>query len=462
MKRILENKIFIIISITIIFFTIIYILINFLFSYSLKLNGSDKVYLNYNETYEEKGATFNVFGINLDKKIKISNNIKFKKLGSYKVIYEVKLLLFNIRKERIVNIIDNVSPIITLTGETKSNACPNQKYKEEGYKAFDEIDGDLTDKVVVKLSNSEIIYEVSDSYGNKEKVTRQIASLDETAPILSLKGSQTIYMRKGSKYNEFGYNVSDNCDTNVRVEVSGNIDTNNDGTYTLIYTAIDSSGNKTSLKRNVVVYTDDKIGIVYLTFDDGPSGTGSTEKILNILKAEGIKATFFVTGNGPDYLIKREYDEGHTVALHTNTHDYSRVYSSVDNYYSDLNTVRNRVYNITGVYSNIIRFPGGSNNTVSNRYYGGIMNILIKDVLDKGYTYFDWNVSSGDAGQCTTSDCVYNNVINGLSKNRINVVLMHDIKMFTANALQNIIDYCKSNGFEFEAITEKTPPVRFQ
>ena len=85
-----------------------------------------------------------------------------------------------------------------------------------------------------------------------------------------------------------------------------------------------------------------------------------------------------------------------------------------------------------------------------------------KRVIEKGYSYFDWNVSSGDAGSCTTPDCVYNSVINGLSKNKINVVLMHDIKMFTADALKSIIDYCKLNGYTFKTIDESTYPVIFK
>ena len=89
------------------------------------------------------------------------------------------------------------------------------------------------------------------------------------------------------------------------------------------------------------------------------------------------------------------------------------------------------------------------------------MYTLRQLVLDKGYIYFDWNVSSGDAGGCSTSECVYNNTINGLSKSRINVVLMHDIKWTTAGAIRDIIRYGKDNGYVFSVIDESTIPVRF-
>ena len=89
------------------------------------------------------------------------------------------------------------------------------------------------------------------------------------------------------------------------------------------------------------------------------------------------------------------------------------------------------------------------------------MKTLREQVEEKGFTYFDWNVSSGDAGECVTSSCVYNSVIKGLSKKRANIVLMHDIKMFTADALRDIIKYGKANGYTFEAITSSTTPVHF-
>lgn len=442
--------------------TVLYLIIYLELFYLLKINGSSKIYVSYNEHYEDSGANLNILSLNLTDRIKTESNVKSGNVGTYKVKYTYKFLFIKLKKVRTVVIYDNENPTITLNGQDEITMCPNKIYEDEGFSAYDEYDGDLTDKVKVTEADNKITYEISDSSGNKTTKERLIIKEDKEAPLMTLKGSKNFYLINRAKYKEYGYEVSDNCDEDINVEISGDVDTDKDGTYTLTYTAKDSSGNETKLERNVIVYTDNRVGIVYLTFDDGPSGTGSTEKILNVLRDEGVKATFFVTGTGPDYLIKREYDEGHVVALHTNTHNYYDLYSSVDAYYRDLDAVRNRVYNITGEYSNIIRFPGGSNNTVSISASGyRIMNTLTSDVLDKGYIYFDWNVLSGDAGSCVTSDCVYSNVVNGLSKNRINVVLMHDIKMFTANALKDIIYYCKSNGYIFDTLSESTIPVRF-
>src|SRR5699024_8931981 len=128
---------------------------------------------------------------------------------------------------------------------------------------------------------------------------------------------------------------------------------------------------------------------IYLTFDDGPRD-GTTDVILDILKEKGVKATFFVTMNGNDSLIKRIVDEGHSIGIHTASHKYDIIYASRDNYFNDLEQVHKRIYDITGVDSKLIRFPGGSSNTISKKYSEGIMSTLTKEVLNKGYQYYDW------------------------------------------------------------------------
>ena len=199
-------------------------------------------------------------------------------------------------------------------------------------------------------------------------------------------------------------------------------------------------------------------GVVYLTYDDGPGDY--TAALLDILKKYDVRATFFVTGRGTDDLIKREYDEGHTVALHTWSHNYAYLYSSVANYYADLQQVSDRVKNITGEESKLIRFPGGSSNTVSKRYDGRsrIMSTLTRDVEAKGYAYFDWNVDSDDAGRANSADVVYANVINRL-KPGANVVLQHDIKPYSVEAVERIIQWCNDNNYVFEPLTKDSPTV---
>jgi peptidoglycan/xylan/chitin deacetylase (PgdA/CDA1 family) len=122
--------------------------------------------------------------------------------------------------------------------------------------------------------------------------------------------------------------------------------------------------------------------------------------------------------------------------------------------------VQYRIKRITGSETRLVRFPGGSSNTVSRRYSSGIMTTLTNDLINKGYKYYDWNISSGDAGSTTSPDGVYSNVVSQLSHDKVNMVLMHDIKWYTRDALRRIIQYGKNNGYTFERITYETPMIR--
>ena len=198
-----------------------------------------------------------------------------------------------------------------------------------------------------------------------------------------------------------------------------------------------------------------------MTFDDGPS-TNITPKILDILKQKNVKATFFILnyGDAGEELVKREHNEGHTVAIHGYSHDYKTIYASEDAFISNVTRLQNKIKDSTGYSPTIFRFPGGSSNTVSS-FNKGIMTRLCKTMVNKGYRYFDWNVSSGDAGGAKTADDMVDNVTMNLSKSRANVVLMHD---FSSNskildALPRIIDFGIENGYRFSNITENTPMV---
>ena len=432
-----------------------------------KLTKGDTIELKYGEKYKDPGYKVTKFGKDYTKDIKIKNKINSKKLGTYKIIYEVKINGITFKKVRKVKLIDNEKPIITLTGNENISICPNAEYKEEGYKATDNYDGDITKNVKITTKDGIISYSVKDSSGNTAEITRTITKEDKIAPTITLKGNKTITLYLGNTWKEPGYTATDNCDNDITNNVvkSGTVNPNKLGTYKITYTVKDMTGNQAVVERTVKVISKpvnnnsgSNKGVIYLTFDDGPK-QGTTNVILDILKEENVPATFFVTNSGPDSLIKREYDEGHTVGLHTASHNYATVYKSVDSYYNDLLQVQNRVKRITGYESKIIRFPGGSSNTISKKYSKGIMTILTKDVVNKGYHYFDWNISSGDAGETTSSSGVYNYVVKSLSKNRSNVVLMHDIKPYTRDALRNIIRYGKNNGYTFAKITMSTPMV---
>ncbi len=202
--------------------------------------------------------------------------------------------------------------------------------------------------------------------------------------------------------------------------------------------------------------------IIYMTFDDGPSSY-STPKVLNILKKNNVKATFFeIKPAKENYkLTQRVIDEGHTLAIHGYSHSYNVIYKSDEAYHSNLTKLQKLFYKKFGVWSTQTRFPGGSSNTVSRHYSHGIMTRLSKKVHKWGFKYQDWNVSSGDAGGANNADQVYKYVKSGIQKGRSNVILMHDFSGNdkTINALQRIIDYGKANGFEFRAMTAATNEV---
>jgi len=434
----------------------------------IEINGKSEIEIPYGTAYIEKGAKAKYFGADLTKKIKITNNINIDKIGTYEVIYEVKNNIYNIKKVRTVNVVDKIKPTITLKGEKEVDVCPNKNFKEIGYTATDEYDGDLTHKVNVTTKGDKVIYSVEDSSGNSFSTTRKINKIDRTKPNITLKGNSTVYLTPDQIFSEPGYTATDNCTSDLtnRVVVTGNVKSKQKGTYTLTYEVTDDSNNKTTIKRKVIISdrtnpnsgTYSK-GTIYLTFDDGPSSV-TTGTILDILKEENVKATFFVTNKGPDYLIKRMYDEGHTVALHTASHNYAQIYSSTDNYFNDLEQVSNRVKRITGQTSKIVRFPGGASNTVSRKYNKGIMTRLSNELFNRGYRYYDWNVDSMDASTAKTKDDVYKNVTRRLSKDRMNIVLMHDIKIPTRDALRAIINYGKENGYTFDRIDMDTYMIR--
>lgn len=197
---------------------------------------------------------------------------------------------------------------------------------------------------------------------------------------------------------------------------------------------------------------------VYLTFDDGPSQY--TSQILDILDSYGVKATFFVKNGGRyNYLMKSIVDRGHQIALHTYSHDYKRIYASDEAYYKDLKQISDLVLEQTGTESKIIRFPGGSSNSISRKYSNGIMTRLTKSVVEKGYIYFDWNCSNGDADGANNTEKQLSFCKQYPKSANTIIVLMHDTKSATMEALPKIIEYYHSQGMKFGKLTENTPVV---
>ena len=451
----MKKKVFLIIGIIILLLLVIgYLLYEFVFMPSINLNGKNPTIVKYQSKYVEKGYKASYLGKDISKDVKVSGSVNGKKLGEYKIKYKVGNGMFTRTVIRKVLVKDLDKPKMDITKDDYY-VCPGSDFVPEKIKATDNYDKKVKVKNILSSDKSSVTYIATDSSGNTTKVTKKVIYKDKEAPKIEVNGGEEMYIQLGDQFDDPGVKVTDNCDGEIKnYKRDGSWNANELGDYTITYTATDKAGNTSTATRKIIVSN----GVIYLTFDDGPN-SGTTNVILDILKEEGVKATFFVTNNGPDELIKREFDEGHTVALHTASHDYSIVYASDESYFNDLYSVQNRVKRITGQESKIIRFPGGASNTISRRYSNGIMSRLTREVVNRGFKYYDWNISSGDAGSTTLASGVYSNVVNSLRHDRVNMVLMHDIKPYTRDAIRDIIRYGKNNGYRFEKITMDTEMI---
>jgi peptidoglycan/xylan/chitin deacetylase (PgdA/CDA1 family) len=360
---------------------------------------------------------------------------------------------------------DREAPVITLEGEEALQVEKGEAYEEPGYTATDDCDGDLTAAVTVEETDGKLLYTVTDSYGNQGTAERTIDYVDTKPPVLTLSGDAEVWMKAGQTYVDPGFIAEDLGDGDLTslVTVSGTVNQYHASDYELLYTVTDAAGNTATATRTVhvepqpqpdVVEPGEKV--VYLTFDDGPGAY--TQELLDVLEEYNVKATFFVTGANAQYqdMIAKEAAAGHTVGIHSYSHNYNTVYASEDAYFEDVDKMQEIVEAETGRKTSLLRFPGGSSNTVSS-YNPGIMTELTEDVEDMGYQYFDWNVSSGDAGETTDTETVAQNVISGMQQHKVSVVLQHDIKSFSVDAVEEILSWGIENGYTFLPLTSSSP-----
>ena len=190
---------------------------------------------------------------------------------------------------------------------------------------------------------------------------------------------------------------------------------------------------------------------VYFTFDDGPSER--TEEILNILKEEGIKATFFVigpSGDKTDERLFRIFEEGHAVGLHTMSHDYDKIYSSPGEFIWDLEYEQSWVYSVTGAECRIFRFPGGSNNSTVEKW---LIEQVKEKAAEKGLIWYDWNADGRDSlGSLLPAEQIAANVLSSeaIGSDEV-IVLLHDssTRTTTPAALKILINEFRKMGYTF-------------
>ncbi len=202
-------------------------------------------------------------------------------------------------------------------------------------------------------------------------------------------------------------------------------------------------------------------GVVYLTFDDGPSV--QTGAILAALEEADVKATFFVNG-GEEETTKAWLEEiaqaGHTIGMHSYSHEYETIYASVEDFLADYDRLYHLIYEATGTYPTIFRFPGGS----VNGYNGAVYQELIAEMTRRGFVYFDWDVSGQDASPVPPeAEEIVETVTAGLEGKERAIVQLHASagRTTTPEALSELIETCRELGYTFEPLTGEVVPVVF-
>lgn len=441
------------------------------FSLSVIMLGEENLVLEYGDHYQEPGAKVVFVGTKLWKdgiasdkmELRIETDLREEVLGSYSVNYLADFYGWEATACRNIRVVDTQSPVITLVDESDETILPGQHYVEEGFSAHDNYDGDITGWVRTFEDMGVITYVAVDSSGNLAYAQREIPYYDPVPPEIHLREGEYLSISAGTYFIEPGYTAEDNADGDIteKVTVEGDVVWYQPGKYPITYSVTDIYGNETVVIRTVEVTAVPRPEIVYpqrrtifLTFDDGPGS--QTGKLLDVLKKYGVKATFFVTDTGYNAMMARIVREGHSIGIHSRTHDYGSIYFSPESFFEDLYGMQEIIYQNTGVKTTLMRFPGGGSNLVS-RFNPGIMTILTEAVQDAGFQYFDWNVDSMDAGGAKKREDIVKNVTEYLQKQPVSVVLQHDIHDYSVDAVEEIILWGLNRGYEFQALNSTSP-----
>ena len=433
----------------------------------ISLRGDATVVIEYGEDYTEPGVE--AYSVNSQGKTQPLHHRVSGKVGTepgiYVLNYTAGVLGERATVTRTVIVQDTTAPEIRLQGASTVTLAPGEVYVEEGFTATDNHDGDIAGRVTVKLEHDGYLYEVTDEAGNTASVLRAVR-YTQLPPTIELSGGDPLYIPASvSGYADPGYYAEDSLDGDLtsQVQIEGHVNSHRAGSYSLTYSVTDSEGLTATCSREVIVspvpaaeevMPEGKI--IYLTFDDGPSE--NTERLLDILDKYDIKATWFATASQEDCLdyLSDIVARGHTVGVHTVTHDYDAIYQDEDAYFRDFKEIQDIILEKTGVLTTLFRFPGGSSNTVS-RFNPGIMTALAQDAYDCGLTYFDWNVSSADTAIDANRYTVIENVIEGIQEQDVSVVLQHDIRDYSVDAMEDIIVWALDCGYTFLPLDATSP-----
>ena len=261
----------------------------------------------------------------------------------------------------------------------------------------------------------------------------------------------------------YGINGEDAADL---VTVTGSVTCWRVGDYELTYTLADGEDELCSVTRTVHVVpaelpeTVPTEKVIYLTFDDGPCDF--TPEVLDILAKYDIKATFFIVAGNHRYtdILPRIVEEGHTLGIHCFSHDYGWLYSKDTVFFEDFMHAQELIYEKTGTYATVSRFPGSS--TTASYLFGqmkGGFEELEERMHNMGVRFYDWSVQIED----------YNNGAEGTIANfksltpkaQIPIVLQHDTRAYSVYSLDKMIEWALSEGYTFAPLDTTVPEVHF-
>jgi len=426
----------------------------------------DEVHLALYDEVDPYAYIEEIEHMNIDH-LKIVNHVNNQKLGEYNIEYIYENKHFDLK----IFIDDKIPPefetenINILKNETidAKDLVKNIKDDSETIIYFKE------DYIFNEVKTYRVTLVVEDAYENKtEKYAYVLVEeKDIQSPIVTGLSPLTYLVGDEIDLKE-GVKVQDDHDKKPHLTIDDSqLKRNQVGDYEVYYEVSDKSGNKAKYTREVHILSayDNREAKIdgkktcYLTFDDGPSY--NTPKVLDILDEYQIKATFFVTATSlkDAHYIKEAHEKGHAIGLHSYSHEYDEIYSSLANYLKDLQKIQDHVYKQTGEKVKIMRFPGGSSNMISKEYNVGIMKRLTKRVIDMGYQYYDWTSINGDGEGNKSVSELKKKAMDTIKDQEDIMFLMHDSVSSdnTVKALPYILDELIKQGYQFEIVNEKSP-----
>lgn len=389
------------------------------------------------------------------------------------------------------------APELSLLGEDKVELAYGEHYVEQGAYAVspgtgEELSVEISGGVDPYSPGVTTITYRTEARGQSAEVTRTVTVAEpesppadeaaaaepeaaETAeepaaaefPRFELLGEEELEWPCGRFFEEPGFIAldSEGQDISARVSIEGEIKLWLPGEYSIEYTLKHEDGSQSSLSRTVKLIpaelpeTVPTEKTVYLTFDDGPCQY--TMKVLDLLDKYDAKATFFVIDCGNPYfdLVKEIAARGHAIGVHSFSHDISKIYNSEEAFFNDFLLLQQRIYELTGQYAPVSRFPGGSATATAyaKAHVEGGFETLEQGLANMGVRYYDWNIQTESNDNNPTES--FNRFKRGVPGFKTPISLQHDPSLFSVNALESILQWCVENGYSFGVIDGSTPEV---